>query len=74
MKKDEKKDVVKQSPKPLKGETMFEREEIMRQPSAFGVNHFMLIGAMAEMNDEKYSRSQVLDAVKLFKERKVEQK
>lgn len=74
MKKDEKKEAVKQKSEPLKAETMFEREEIMRQPSAFGVNYFMLIGAMAEMNDEKYSRSQVLDAVKSFKERKVEQK
>lgn len=64
-------------PKPkvaLKAETMFPREEIMKQPSAFSVSPYVLIGAMAEMNDEEYSRSQVLDAVKTFKERKVKQR
>lgn len=59
---------------PLKVETMFPREEIMRQPSAFGVSHYVLIGAMAEMNDKEYSRSQVLKVVESFKKRKVKQK
>lgn len=58
----------------LKVESMFPREEIMKQPSAFGVSHFVLIGAMAEMNDKEYSRSQVIEAVKKFEGRKVEQK
>lgn len=57
----------------LKVETMFPREEIMKQPLAFDVSHYVLVGAMAEMNDEEYSRSQVLDAIKKFKERKVKQ-
>lgn len=59
---------------PLKEESMFPREEIMQQPSAFGVSQYVLIGAMAEMKDKKYSRSQVLIAINEFKERKVEQK
>lgn len=74
MSKKEINEVVQKRPQPLKVETLFDREEIMRQPSAFGVSHFVLIGAMAEMNEEKYSRSQVLEAVKKFRERKVEQK
>lgn len=74
MTKNEKKEVVTKKPQPIKVETMFLREEIMRQPSAFGVSRFVLIGAMAEMNDESYSRSQVLEAVKSFKGRKVQQK
>lgn len=74
MSKGKEKEVVQKKPQPLNVETLFDREEIMRQPSAFGVSHFVLVGAMAEMKDEKYSRSQVLEAVKSFKERKVEQK
>lgn len=61
-------------PQSTKVETLFTRYEIMSQPSAFGVNHLVLIGAMAEMKEEKYSRNQVLEAVKSFKGRKVEQK
>lgn len=74
MSKKETNEMVQKKPQPLKVETLFDREEIMGQPSAFGVSHFVLIGAMAEMNDEKYSRSQVLEAVKKFKGKKVEQK
>lgn len=59
---------------PLKVETMFPREEIMRQPSAFDVSPYVLIGAMAEKNDEEYSRSQVLELIEEFKGRKVKQK
>lgn len=71
----ESKEVAKTKPKaPSKVETMFPREEIMRQPSAFGVTNYVLIGAMAEMNKEEYSRSQVLAAIEKFKKKKVKQK
>lgn len=59
---------------PLKVETMFPREEIMQQPSAFNVSPYVLIGAMVEMNNEEYSRSQVLEFIEKFKGKKVEQK
>jgi len=59
---------------PLKIETLFPREEIMRSASAFGVDDYTLIGAMAEMNEKEYSRSQVLAAIEKFKKRKVKQK
>lgn len=58
---------------PLKAETMFPREEIMRNAYAFGVTDYTLIGAMASMNDEEYSRSQVLAAIEKFKKRGVKQ-
>lgn len=67
MKKNEKKS------KPMNVETLFPREEIMRQPSAFGVNHYVLAGAMVDKNEEVYSRSQVLAAIDEFKKRKVRQ-
>lgn len=56
------------------GETMFTREEILSNPQAFGVSSYMLVGAMAEMTNEKYSRSQVQVAIEKFNKRKVEQK
>lgn len=68
---------VKETPNkkaPLKVETLFPREEIMRSASAFGVADYMLIGAMAEMNEKEYSRSQVLTAIEKFQKRKVKQK
>lgn len=58
----------------LKVETLFPREEIMRNASAFGVDDYTLIGAMAEMNEKEYSRSQILAAIEKFKKRKVKQK
>lgn len=69
------KEIKKAKPKATsKVETLFPREEIMRQPSAFGVSNYVLIGAMTEMNEEEYSRSQVLQAIEKFKEKKVKQK
>lgn len=73
-KKVETKKVEPKETTPLKGETLFPREEIMKQPSAFDVSPYVLIGAMAEMNGEEYSRSQVLEAIKKFKRKKVKQK
>lgn len=58
----------------IKGETLFSREEILQNPQAFGVNSYVLVGAMVEMTESQYSRSQVLAAIKAFSKRKVEQK
>lgn len=58
----------------IKGETLFDREEILSNPQAFDVSSYVLAGAMAEMTDEKYSRSQVKAAIEKFTKRKVEQK
>lgn len=74
MTKSEKKKIETKKATPLNAETLFPRKEIMKQPSAFGVGSYVLVGAMAEMNDEEYSRSQVLEAIKKFKVRKVKQK
>lgn len=73
-----KKSEVKKKPevkgkKPLAAETLFAREEIMRQPSAFGVSYYVLVGAMVNMKEKEYSRSQVLQAIENFKNRKVKQ-
>lgn len=64
----------KTTPKALKIEVKFPREEIMASPSAFGVPDYVLIGAMAEMNEKEYTRNQVVEAIKKFKRKKVEQK
>ena len=59
---------------PIKGETLFSREEILQNPQAFGVSSYVLVGAMAAMTENQYSRSQVQAAIKAFSKRKVEQK
>lgn len=64
----------KKEPDSIKGETMFPRDEILQNPQAFGVSHYLLLGAMAEMTNEQYSRSQVQTAIEEFSKRKVEQK
>ncbi|KYG90037.1 hypothetical protein A0U40_18700 [[Bacillus] sp. KCTC 13219] len=58
----------------IKGEAMFSREEILQNPQAFEVSAYVLVGAMANMNDAEYSKSQVAAAIKKFVGRKVEQK
>lgn len=58
----------------IKGETLFSKEEILQNPQAFGVNYYVLVGAMADMTESHYSRSQVIAAIAAFSKRKVEQK
>lgn len=70
----EKKTKAKEVPKALNVEMKFMREEIMASPSAFGVPDYVLVGAMAQMNEKEYTRNQVVEAIKNFKGRKVEQK
>lgn len=65
---------TKKQSQSIKGETMFHRDEILQNPQAFGVSGYVLLGAMADMTDEQYSRSQVQEAIKSFSKRKVEQK
>jgi len=66
------KPVVESEPnKALAVETLYTREEIQASPSAFGVLPEVLAGALALVEGDKLSRSQVQGAIEQFKKRKV---
>lgn len=73
MKNEEKNTKANAKPKALKVETKFPRAEIMANPSAFGVADYVLVGAMADLDESEYSRNQVLEAIEKFKKKKVKQ-
>ena len=65
------KEKTPKSTKPIMGETFYTREEIKASHAAFGVRTEVLAGALSLLDDEKLTRSQIVDAIEKFKKRKV---
>lgn len=57
--------------KAFAGETYFTIEEINSQPSAFKVMPEVLAGALATIDKQALTRSEVKEAIEVFKKRKV---
>lgn len=70
-KKPEKKAATKQNLKPINAEALFTREEIQASPSVLKTTPEVLAGAMATLKGDKFTRSQVVNAIENFKKRKV---
>lgn len=57
--------------KPTVVETLYTREEILAQASAFGVRPEVVAGALFSVKSEKMTRKQVEEAIEKFKKKEV---